>query len=68
MAQGVAEYRRGLAPDAQRPWRGRLTALYDALRLVAVWTVQGKKDQRSVLLRALRDYFDGRFGRAKNLG
>ena len=57
-----------LGRHGECPWRGRFAALYDALRLAAVWTVQGKKERRNVLLRALRDYFFGRFGRAENLG
>ena len=53
-----------LGERGERPWLGRAAALYDTLRLVLVWTLQRKNDRRNVLLRALRDYFGGRFGKA----
>jgi GT2 family glycosyltransferase len=52
-----------LALHGTRP--GLLAALGDALRLAAVWTVQGKSARRRVLLRALGDYLRGRFGKAE---
>ena len=56
-----------LGLHGRRPHLGRLAALGDALRLAAVWTVQGKGRRRRVLLRAVRDYLGGRFGRAENV-
>lgn len=53
-----------LGEHGERPWLGRMAALCDTLRLVAVWTLQHKSDRRNILLRAIRDYFGGRFGKA----
>jgi len=53
-----------LGERGERPWLGRAAALYDTLRLVLVWTLQRKTNRRNVLLRAVRDYFGRRFGRA----
>ena len=43
---------------------GVLAGLYSALRLAAVWTVQGKRRRRTVLLCAIGDFLRGRFGKA----
>lgn len=43
---------------------GRAGALFDSLRLAAVWTVQKKWHKRRVLLRAVGDALRGRFGQA----
>jgi GT2 family glycosyltransferase len=53
-----------LGERGERPLLGRLVALYDALRLAAVWTIQGKHRRRRVLLRAVGDYLRGRFGKS----
>lgn len=52
-----------LGERGRRPLLGRAAALYDALRLVAVWTLR-RDPKRTVLRRAVRDYFAGRFGKA----
>ena len=54
-----------LSLHGRRPLLGRLVALGDALRLAAVWTAQGKHRRRYVLLRAVGDYFLGRYGKAR---
>ncbi len=54
-----------LGEHGTRPLLGRLAALGDALRLSLVWTLQGKKARRDVLLCALRDYRRGQFGKSK---
>ena len=54
-----------LGLHGRRPTLGRLAALGDTLRLAAVWTVQGKRRRRYVLLRAVADYLRGRFGKAE---
>jgi hypothetical protein len=53
-----------LGERGERPLLGRLVALYDSLRLAAVWTIQGKHRRRQVLLRAVGDYLRGRFGKS----
>jgi len=53
-----------LGERGERPLLGRLAALYDALRLAVIWTVQGKHRRRRVLLRAVGDYLGGRFGKS----
>jgi GT2 family glycosyltransferase len=45
---------------------GLLAAIADSLRLLAVWTLR-RNPNRTVLLRALRDYRQKRFGRADGL-
>ena len=42
----------------------RLALLAESLRLVLVWTVQKKRDRRTILLRAVSDYLKGRRGKA----
>lgn len=53
-----------LGEHGERPLLGRLAALHDTLRLACVWTLQRKTQRRDILLRAIRDYFGGRFGKA----
>lgn len=52
-----------LARHGARPAAGRLAVLGEALRLAAIWTVQGKHRRRRVLLHAVADFLRGRFGK-----
>ena len=45
---------------------GQLAGLLDTFRLLAVWTLK-RNPKRTVLLRALRDFQAGRFGRADGI-
>jgi GT2 family glycosyltransferase len=54
-----------LREHGRRPILSVARAVGDALRLALVWTLQGKHHRRKVLLRAVRDFFRNRTGKAE---